>query len=67
MIKLVVDVGLPPAWVDVFAKHGWPAVHWSDVGDPIGYLMAVIADEAQVWLSGRKYWPGLLRIRAPRS
>ena len=34
MIKLVVDVGLPPAWVDVFATHGWPAVHWSDVGDP---------------------------------
>ncbi len=34
MIKLVVDVGLPPAWVDVFAKHGWPTVHWSTVGDP---------------------------------
>ena len=34
MIKLVVDVGLSPAWVDVFAKHGWPAVHWSGVGDP---------------------------------
>ena len=34
MIKLVVDVSLPPAWVDVFAKHGWPAVHWSTVGDP---------------------------------
>lgn len=34
MIKLVVDVGLPPAWVDVFAKHGWAAVHWSNVGDP---------------------------------
>ena len=34
MIKFVVDVGLPPAWVDVFAKHGWPAVHWSGIGDP---------------------------------
>jgi len=34
VIKLVVDVGLPPAWVEVFAKHGWPAVHWSTVGDP---------------------------------
>ena len=34
MIKFVVDVGLPPAWVDVLAKHGWPAVHWSGVGDP---------------------------------
>ena len=34
MIKLVVDVGLPPAWVAVFTKQGWPAVHWSSVGDP---------------------------------
>jgi predicted nuclease of predicted toxin-antitoxin system len=30
----VVDIGLPPAWVDVFTKHGWSAVHWSAVGDP---------------------------------
>lgn len=34
MIKLVVDIGLPPAWVEVFAKHGWPALHWSNIGDP---------------------------------
>jgi len=33
VIELVVDVSLPPAWVDVFAKQGWPAVHWSAVGD----------------------------------
>lgn len=34
MIRLVVDMGLPPAWIDVFTKHGWPAVHWSSIGDP---------------------------------
>ena len=34
MIKLIVDVSLSPAWVDVFTRHGWPAVHWSAVGDP---------------------------------
>jgi predicted nuclease of predicted toxin-antitoxin system len=33
VIKLVVDIGLSPAWVDVFTKHGWSAVHWSSVGD----------------------------------
>lgn len=33
MITLVVDVSLPPAWVDVFVNHGWPAVHWSAIGD----------------------------------
>jgi predicted nuclease of predicted toxin-antitoxin system len=34
VIQLVVDISLSPAWVDVFTKHGWPAVHWSAVGDP---------------------------------
>ena len=34
MIKLVIDVSLSPAWVDVFTEHGWPALHWSTVGDP---------------------------------
>jgi predicted nuclease of predicted toxin-antitoxin system len=34
VIQLVVDISLSPAWVDVFTKHGWPAVHWSTVGDP---------------------------------
>jgi hypothetical protein len=34
VIQLVVDISLTPAWVDVFTKHGWPAVHWSAVGDP---------------------------------
>jgi predicted nuclease of predicted toxin-antitoxin system len=34
VIRLVVDVNLSPQWVDVFADHGWHAVHWSTVGDP---------------------------------
>jgi predicted nuclease of predicted toxin-antitoxin system len=34
VIKLVVDISLSPAWVDVLAKHGWSAVHWSAIGDP---------------------------------
>lgn len=34
MIELVIDISLSPAWVDVFTTHGWPAVHWSTVGDP---------------------------------
>lgn len=34
MIRLVVDVNLSPDWVAVFASQGWPAVHWSTVGDP---------------------------------
>jgi predicted nuclease of predicted toxin-antitoxin system len=34
MIAVVVDINLSPTWVDVFTGHGWPAVHWSNVGDP---------------------------------
>jgi predicted nuclease of predicted toxin-antitoxin system len=34
VIKLVVDVSLSPAWVDVFTQHGLPALHWSAIGDP---------------------------------
>ena len=27
-------MNLPPRWVDVLERHGWPAVHWSAIGDP---------------------------------
>ncbi len=33
-IKLLVDMNLPPAWIGVFESNGWPAVHWSTVGNP---------------------------------
>jgi len=31
---ILIDMNLSPAWVDWFEKQGWPAVHWSAVGDP---------------------------------
>ena len=43
MIKLLVDVSLSPAWVDVFTKHGFVAVHWSELGDPRAIDRAVMA------------------------
>lgn len=30
---ILIDMSLSPAWVDWFHEHGWPAVHWSAVGD----------------------------------
>jgi predicted nuclease of predicted toxin-antitoxin system len=33
-MKILVDMNLSPDWVDVFARHGLSAVHWSTVGDP---------------------------------
>jgi predicted nuclease of predicted toxin-antitoxin system len=35
VIRIVLDVSLSPAWVDVLAKHDWPTVHWSAVGDQV--------------------------------
>jgi len=32
-MKLVVDVNLPPKWVDFLGARGIEAVHWSHVGD----------------------------------
>ena len=33
-VKLLIDVNLSPKWVPVLKGLGWPAVHWSDIGDP---------------------------------
>ena len=33
MIKILIDMNLPPKWVDVFESKGWEAVHWSKIGD----------------------------------
>ena len=32
-LRLVVDMNLSPEWVSLFVAEGWPAVHWSNVGD----------------------------------
>jgi predicted nuclease of predicted toxin-antitoxin system len=33
-VELVIDMNLSVEWVDELAKHGWSAVHWTNVGDP---------------------------------
>jgi predicted nuclease of predicted toxin-antitoxin system len=33
-LQFLVDMNLPPSWVETFARAGWRAVHWSEVGDP---------------------------------
>ena len=32
-LTFLIDLNLPPAWVDRFAAEGWTAVHWSYIGD----------------------------------
>jgi predicted nuclease of predicted toxin-antitoxin system len=33
-MKILIDMNLSPDWVEVLARHGFTAVHWSTVGDP---------------------------------
>jgi predicted nuclease of predicted toxin-antitoxin system len=33
-MKIVVDMGLSPAWCPVFEQNGIEALHWSEVGNP---------------------------------
>lgn len=33
-VKILIDMNLSPDWVPVLKRHGWPAVHWSTIGDP---------------------------------
>lgn len=32
-IKVVIDMNLSPEWAGLLSELGWPAVHWSSVGD----------------------------------
>jgi len=33
-MKILIDMNLPPSWVEVFTENGWEAVHWPQVGKP---------------------------------
>ena len=32
-LSILVDMNLSPEWVSVVTSAGWPAVHWSQIGD----------------------------------
>jgi predicted nuclease of predicted toxin-antitoxin system len=42
-MKILIDMNLPPRWVQVFVKIGWEAVHWSQVGSPTASDQAIMA------------------------
>jgi predicted RNase H-like HicB family nuclease len=33
MMKILIDMNLPPKWEDVFVAEGWEALHWSKLGE----------------------------------
>jgi predicted nuclease of predicted toxin-antitoxin system len=46
-MKILIDMNLPPRWVQVFVSAGWEAVHWSQVG-------ALIASDREIMTWARK-------------
>ena len=34
MIKIIIDMNLPPSLVSILENEGWEALHWSSIGDP---------------------------------
>ena len=48
-VKLVIDMNLSVQWVDVLAKDGWSAIHWSQIGDPR-------ADDSEIMNWGACTW-----------
>jgi predicted nuclease of predicted toxin-antitoxin system len=32
-LSILVDMNLSPEWIPVLTAAGWPAVHWSQIGD----------------------------------
>jgi len=49
-MKILIDMNLPPRWVETFAEAGWEADHWSQVGSPTASDWEIMA-----WARGNGY------------
>jgi predicted nuclease of predicted toxin-antitoxin system len=49
-MKILIDMNLPPSWVEFLDKEGFEAVHWSRIGD-LGATDKVIL----AWAKKHKY------------
>lgn len=49
-MRILIDMNLPPRWVQVFAAEGWEARHWSQVGAPTASDREIMA-----WARGNDY------------
>jgi predicted nuclease of predicted toxin-antitoxin system len=49
-MKILIDMNLSPRWVETFAKAGWLADHWSQVGSPTASDRDIMA-----WAMGNGY------------
>jgi len=42
-MKLLLDMNLPPRWVQFLTAEGFECVHWSDVGEPAAEDSQILA------------------------
>ena len=47
---LLVDMNLSPDWIPVLQRHGWQAIHWSEVGESMAS-----DEEIMRWAVAREY------------
>jgi predicted nuclease of predicted toxin-antitoxin system len=50
-MRLLLDMNLSPAWVDILEAEGWETVHWHEVGEP-----NAPDAEIMVWARDRGYY-----------
>jgi predicted nuclease of predicted toxin-antitoxin system len=49
-MRILLDMNLPPRWVEFFGEHGIESRHWSAVGDPHASDSVIMA-----WARGHGY------------
>jgi predicted nuclease of predicted toxin-antitoxin system len=77
-VKVLVDMNLSPSWVQALEDHGFPAIHWSSVGDgsaPDSVVLEWAHDNAHVLFTNdldfgailaatRATFPSVIQVRA---
>jgi predicted nuclease of predicted toxin-antitoxin system len=42
-LSIVIDMNLSPEWAPLLTQAGWPATHWSQIGDPRAHNDAIMS------------------------
>jgi len=77
-LPILIDMNLSPAWAEWLTTRGWPAVHWSAIGDPRSTDRAILSwarehhhvlfthdlDFSAVLASSQASAPSVLQLRA---
>lgn len=79
-MRFLIDMSLPPSWIEALKEVSWQAVHWSQVGPGNATDTAIIAwaaehdyvvlthdlDFSRLLALSNQYGPSIVQIRTPR-